>query len=75
MPAPGKSVVVEIYPSMFRNRYAREDRSADEQDACAVALWMADMDARGALARYFAPPLTDLECATAEREGWILGVV
>jgi hypothetical protein len=23
---------------------------------------------------YFAPPLTDLERATAEREGWILGV-
>ena len=75
MPAPGKSVVVEIYPSMFRNRYAREGRTADEQDAYAAARWMADMDARGALASYFAPPLTDLERATAEREGWILGVM
>jgi hypothetical protein len=36
---------------------------------------MADMDARGALAGYFAPPLTDLERATAGREGWILGVM
>ena len=32
------------------------------------------MAERGALAEYFAPPLTDLERATAEREGWIFGV-
>ena len=36
---------------------------------------MSDMDARGALAGYFAPPLTDLERATAEREGWMLGIL
>lgn len=29
---------------------------------------------RGTLTEYFAPPLADLERATAEREGWILGV-
>ncbi len=74
-PAPGKSVVAEVYPSIFRNRYAKDDRTADEQDAYAAARWMADMDARGALARYFAPPLTDLERATAEREGWIFGAM
>ena len=45
-PASGKSVVAEVYPSIFRNRYAREDRSADEQDAYAAAHWMADMDGR-----------------------------
>lgn len=33
------------------------------------------MDARAALAGYFAPPLTDLERATAGREGWILGMM
>ena len=75
VPAPGKSVVVEVYPSIFRNRYAREGRTADEQDACATARWMIDMDARGVLAGYFARPLTDLERATAEREGWILGIM
>jgi len=36
---------------------------------------MIDMDARGALAGYFAPPLTDQERARAEREGRIFGVV
>ena len=75
VPAPGKSVVAEVYPSIFRNRYAREDRTADEQDAYAAAGWITEMDARGALRGYFAPPLTDLERATAEREGWILGVM
>lgn len=62
-------------PSIFRNRYAKEDRTADEQDAYAAARWMADMGERGALAGYFAPPLTDLGRATAAREGWILGVM
>ena len=52
----------------------KEDRRADEQDACATACWMTDMDDHGPLERYFASPLTDLERATAEREGWILGV-
>lgn len=74
VPATGKSVVVEVYPSIFRNRYPKEGRTADEQDACATARWMTNMDARGALAGYFAPPLTEQERATAECEGWILGV-
>ena len=47
LPVPGKSVVAEVYPSIFRNRYAREGRTADEQDAYAAARWMVDMDARG----------------------------
>ena len=41
----------------------------------AVARWLADVDARDALAGCFAPPLTELERAIAEREGWILGVM
>ena len=32
------------------------------------------MTARGALAGCFAPPLTERERTTAEREGWIFGV-
>lgn len=74
-PAPGKAVIAEVYPSIFRKRFPTQERTADEQDAFAVARWMAEMDARGALQRYFEPPLTDIELATAAREGWILGVV
>jgi len=43
VPAPGKSVVAEVYPSIFRNRYAREGRTPDEQYASATARWMTDM--------------------------------
>jgi hypothetical protein len=73
-PAAGKSVIVEVYPSIFRNRYDRDGRTVDEQDAYATARWMADMAARGALAEYFSPPLSQAEREVAEREGWILGV-
>ncbi len=71
---PGRSVIVEIFPSLFRRRYGREDRSADEHDAYVVAGWMRDMDLRGALAEYFNPPLTLPERRDAALEGWILGV-
>ena len=67
-------MIAEVYPSIFRNRYARGKSTKDEHDPFAVARWLADMSDRGALAEYFTPPLTDLERAAAEREGWILGV-
>lgn len=70
----GKCVLAEVYPSIFRNRYSREDRSPDEQDAYAVCHWLSDAQARGGLARYFDPPLTLPERQVALREGWILGV-
>jgi hypothetical protein len=73
-PDPGRSVLAEVYPSLLRNRYVRGDRSADEQDAFAVATWLADMQRRGALDGYLDPPLTAPERAIATREGWILGV-
>ncbi len=72
--APGKSVIAEVYPSIFRKRYPAEGRSGDEQDAYAVARWLAEADRRGALARYFEPPLSEDERKTAALEGWILGV-
>ena len=70
----GKSVIAEVYPSLFRHRYPREQRSPDEQDAYATARWMADMATRGALDGYFKPPLTPAERAGAELEGWIFGI-
>lgn len=73
-PPPDRSVVAEVYPSMFRNRYPRAGRTVDEQDAYAVARWLASASARGALARYLVPPLTEAERRVAGVEGWILGV-
>jgi hypothetical protein len=73
-PAPDRSVIVEIYPSIFRKRYDRDGRSTDEQDAYSTARWMADMAQRGALSGYFAPPLSHAERDVAACEGWIFGV-
>lgn len=70
----GKSVIVEVYPSIFRNRFPKEDRTNDQQDAYCVARWLTDSDDRGFLQRYFAPPLTDEERSVADLEGWILGI-
>ena len=73
---PGdKSVIAEVYPSLFRNRYPRANRTVDQQDAYATARWLFEMDRRGALSRYFTPPLSESEVSIAEREGWILGVL
>lgn len=73
-PPAGKAVIVEVYPSLFRRRYPRAERSGDEQDAWSTARWMAEMAARGALGDYFAPPLLESERAVAALEGWIFGV-
>jgi hypothetical protein len=73
-PPEGKTVIAEVYPSIFRNRYDKKDRTPDAQDAYAVSRWLAESNARGSLARYFNPPLTIEERAVSAREGWILGV-
>ncbi len=70
-----KSVIAEVYPSIFNSRYPRADRTADQQDAYAVARWLQESDARDILASYFDPPLTADERSIADLEGWILGIV
>ena len=71
---PNKSVIVEIFPSIFRKRYPRRYKTPDEHDATCVAQWLKDMDTRGRLSTYFNPPLNDKEREIAKLEGWILGV-
>jgi hypothetical protein len=71
---PKKSVVVEIFPSIFRKRYPKRYKTNDEHDAMCVAQWLKDMDSRGMLDTYFNPPLTDEELEVAKLEGWILGI-
>ncbi len=70
----GRTVVAEVYPSLFKRRYSRLHKSADDHDAYCVARWLQDMDGRGSLNKYFNPPLTYNEKVTAQLEGWILGV-
>ncbi|GJM25678.1 MAG: hypothetical protein DHS20C16_20930 [Phycisphaerae bacterium] len=70
----GKSLLAEVYPAILKNRYPRELRASDEQDAYAIARWLMVTDRRGFLDRYTHPPLTDNERAVAKLEGWILGI-
>lgn len=73
-PAEGKSVIAEVFPSIFRNRYPKDDRTADQQDAYSVARWLSEAQQGGVLDHYFEPPLTVNEREVANLEGWILGI-
>lgn len=70
----GVSVIAEVYPSIFRNRYPKDGRTADERDAYSVARWLEESARRGILGHYFEPPLTEAERRIAGLEGWILGI-
>jgi hypothetical protein len=70
----GRSVVAEVYPSLWSKDYPREERTADQHDAYSVAAWMCRADRDGSLAGFFSPSLTPTERTTAQVEGWILGV-
>jgi hypothetical protein len=69
-----RSVVAEVYPSIFRHRYDKDDRSADQHDAYSTARWLSEMVQRDFMATYFEPPLTEKERKQCDLEGWILGV-
>ncbi|MEC8557121.1 MAG: hypothetical protein VXZ82_19130 [Planctomycetota bacterium] len=73
-PAEGKSVIAEVFPSIFRNRYPKDTRTADQQDAYCVARWLSEAQQSGVLDHYFEPPLTAKEREVADLEGWILGI-
>ena len=70
----GRSVVAEVYPSLWSWAFPRENRNGDQHDAFSVATWMRHSDLDGNLAEFFAPSLSTAERRTAETEGWILGI-
>jgi hypothetical protein len=73
---PGRSVVAEVYPSLWMRRFAKDgERNADQHAAYATAAWLQRADSNGSLQRYFNPPLESQEREIAEIEGWILGVM
>jgi hypothetical protein len=73
-PSVGKSVISEVYPSIFRNRFARGKRTDSQQDAYCIARWLWETDEGGFLDRYFDPPLPEASRRIAALEGWILGI-
>lgn len=72
---PGKSALVEIYPSLWNKSYPRENRTSDQQDAYAAAAWLHHADLDGTMAGYLKPSLSPGQYQDARLEGWILGVM
>ena len=71
----GKSVIAEVYPSIWRGRFRRADSMNDHQhDAYSIAGWLSRADRNGWLADYLNPNLSQAERDRASTEGWILGV-
>lgn len=77
IPPRDRSVVVEVYPSMFNRRYVADPDcppKGHRRDAYSACRWLAEADARDLLEPYLEPPLTHEEWERAQREGWILGL-
>jgi len=72
---PNRSVVAEVYPSLWSRTFPSAGRTPDQQDAFATAEWLRRADADGSLMRFLSAVLERQERKTAEIEGWILGVV
>ncbi|NMC74205.1 MAG: hypothetical protein GYA56_07590 [Geobacteraceae bacterium] len=72
---PGQSAIVEVYPSLWRHAFPREDRTRDQHDAYSVAAWLRQADLDGKLAQFLSPHITPAERTLAQVEGWILGVM
>lgn len=70
----GRSVIAEVYPSLWSRSFAREGRTSDQHDAYSVAAWMRRADRDGSLASFLDPNLSPPERTLARVEGWILGI-
>lgn len=70
-----RSVITEVYPSLWSRSFPVNGRTPDQHDAYSVAEWMRQADLNGTLAGYFEPSLSPSEQRVAQVEGWILGVM
>jgi hypothetical protein len=70
----GKSVLAEVYPSLWSKNYPRDGRTPDQQDAYAAAAWLRQTDLDGRLKQFLKPSMMTGEYPVAQVEGWILGV-
>ena len=70
----GQACVVEAYPRIYSKDYAAEDRTPDQHDAYATAMWLRDSGNDGRLEVALSPELPSAVRQVAAFEGWILGV-
>jgi hypothetical protein len=73
-PPLGRSVVAEVYPSLWSKNFPLNGRTPDQHDAFVIAQWLQRADGTGDVEGFFHPALKPTEKQTAEIEGWILGV-
>lgn len=73
-PTPGRSVIAEVYPSLWSRSLPKSDRTPDQHDAWSVAEWLRRADVDGGLTEFLNPDLSPEDRATAAVEGWILGL-
>ncbi|WP_067625695.1 hypothetical protein [Alicyclobacillus acidiphilus] len=78
IPSDGKSVIAEVYPSLFYHRYSYPPdlEKRDARDAYAIALWLQEQAVNEKLDVYLSlPTLKPNEIQIARNEGWILGIL
>lgn len=75
IPPPNKTIIAEMYPSIFRRRYPRAEESADKHDAFVLASWLQETHEEKLLHKYFDVQLGHERMRIAELEGWILGIL
>jgi hypothetical protein len=73
-PPLGRSVIAEVYPSLWSRTFPKEDRNGHQHDAYSVARWMQEADAAGELTKHFQLQLRPRDRLVAQLEGWILGL-
>ena len=69
----GRSVIVEVYPSIWKGAVVGKGSTSHQKDAYIIARWMRDADKGDQLRKFFRPNLTEAECKQARGEGWIFG--
>lgn len=72
-PRADRSVIAEVYPSLWSRPFPREGRNSHQHDAWVVAEMLRGQDAGGRVDEWLKPSLSDAERKVASIEGWILG--
>ena len=73
-PKTAKSVLAEVYPSLWSKFYDQSDRTADQHDAYSVVKAFQKADFENELLNWFNPKLPLKARKIAKIEGWILGI-
>jgi len=73
LPPAGRSVITEIYPSLWSRLFPKGTLNSHQQDAFASVAWMQQQDSQNWLSQCFNIELPAAVRKTAQIEGWILG--